>query len=233
MSGCYLYCVVPRGTGPPAGLTGVSGAPVQGRDLEAFAIWTSALERRPEQEVERVREHHAVVQAALGDVTPLPVRFGEWAPDPDVLLERLEREGDRLLSALECVQGALEFGVRVAPATAAVPPSAEGGGASASEVDRAEDGRSYMRLLARRQAERRELERRRGALLAELRAALGARVRDERPGAQPPDRGASVAHLVSRDEASAYVAAVERFRSARPDLAVDLLGPWPPYSFAP
>lgn len=226
MSGCYLYCLVPLGHLPPAGLTGVGGAEVRGCDVGSFTAWTSDADARPEPSLDGVREHHGVVQVALEEVTPLPVRFGEWAADSGQLLERLRRERERFGTALDALAGALEFGLRV---DVSAEETHEANGAFGEELSA--DGRAYLRQLGRRRKERRAQVAEREALVAELRDLLGAMVRDERPGAGSAG-GASVAHLVARDDAEAYARTVDRFRGERPELVVEVLGPWPPYSFA-
>jgi hypothetical protein len=213
--GAYLYCIVPAGHVPPAGVTGLDGAEVTALSAGEVAAWASRLPERPTPSVEALARHNAVVAAAVTDrITPVPVRFGEWFPSAEAAASRLaERVGDHL-RALATVAGALEYGVRVI------------------EPGRGTTGREYMAALARRHAAG-EHDRERGAeIAAALRAELGDRIRGERVEPLPTGRGiVSLAHLVERADFEAYRAAVAGLRDRYPQFRFLVTGPWPPYSF--
>ena len=88
----YPYCVLLAGHAPPAGLRGVDGAPVRVLSARGISVWASPVRRPPSPSIERVRAHHAVVEAAASDVvTPLPLRFGQCSP-PRALRRRLAED---------------------------------------------------------------------------------------------------------------------------------------------
>lgn len=231
--GLHLYCIVPAGHRPPAGLLGLDDAPVGSADASSCGVWTSRAERRPEPRLERLRRHDRVVRAALREEgTALPVRFGQWFPSEEALRTRVEERAERYRKELGDVRGCLEFGVRVLLAT--------GGGEEGRREPPGEKpappgagrGRAYLEELARRRAAGREASRRAEAVATELEAHLGPLVRRHRVERLPGDEGLlGVAHLVPREEVPRYRRALEAFGRDRPELRLRPHGPWPPYSF--
>lgn len=224
--GLYLYCVAPRRHVPGDDLRGLDGAPVSGRPVDAFTLWVSDLPERPSPTLDRIRAHNRVVAAsATEDVTPLPMRFGQWFPDPRRLDGCLDGKRDTYREALEEVAGAVEFGVTI------VDPSRprETSGAAARSV---ESGRAYMERLAHRHARERAAAERGREVAGKLRSHLGDLVRAHHATPAERDRGlSSLAHLVARRDAGRYREAVDGFREQLPELSLALTGPWPPYSF--
>ncbi|HUP53789.1 MAG TPA: GvpL/GvpF family gas vesicle protein, partial [Longimicrobiales bacterium] len=205
MSGVYPYCVVTAGCHPPPGLTGLGGRPVEGRDVEPFTIWTSAEASPPALDLEGITRHHDVVRAASESVTPLPVRFGDWARDHSVLADRIRRRRGELEAALSAVSGCVELGIRLEHASA--EPEA---GAS---VETPAGGRAYLRELSHVYVERRRRRGERDALLERLRAALTELTTDERVRYLRSPGLVSVAHLVARDCETRYRNSVAAFAS--------------------
>ncbi len=224
--GLYLYCLVRAGTEPPGTLRGLEDTPVSARAAGALACWVSPMTTVPDATLERIRRHDDVVEAALATgISPVPLRWGQGVEDEAALAATLVERQDGYLEALERVAGAVEFGVRVLdPAREAAPaPAAAGPGA----------GTAYLRALAERAAAERAVDARGQEIAANLRAVLGAIIRQERIDALPTRHGVvSVAHLVARRAEAEYRAGVERVRRDRPELRFLVTGPWPPYSFA-
>lgn len=223
--GLYLYCLVPEGVVPPATLRGIEDAPVEPHVAGQLTCWVSPVSAPPEATLDRIRRHEAVVEAALAaGVTPVPLRWGQWAPSEAALAGTLRERQEAYLNALETVAGAVEFGVRVLdPARASSPPPAPVGAGA---------GTAYMRALLARAAGQRAVEARGQEIAASFRAVLGAIIRQERIDALPSRHGVvSVAHLVARRREDEYRAGVQQVRRERPELRFLLTGPWPPYSF--
>lgn len=218
--GLYLYCVVGRSHPDPA-VKGVDGAPVRALDIAGLRTWVSPLPAPLSASLDRVREHNAVVEAAMTHATPLPMRYGQFFESEAEMQDVLEERRDGLAQSLERVRDAVELGVRVlAPERPEPEPP-----------DRT-TGRAYLEGLARRE-ETLDRSRRRGArVAAELRAFLGPLVRAQvvRPG------GASgliaISHLVARHDTGAYRDQLHTFTDRYPDLRFVVSGPWPPYGFA-
>jgi hypothetical protein len=166
-----------------------------------------------------------VVRAASESVTPLPVRFGDWARDHSVLADRIRRRRGELEAALTAVSGCVELGTRLEHASA--EPEA------AVSAETRAGGRAYLRELSHVYAERRRRRAERDALLESLQAALEELTTDERVRYLHPPGLVSVAHLVPRDREARYRDSVAAFASEHDQAArVLVTGPWPPYSFA-
>lgn len=224
MSGVYPYCIVATGHDPPAGLTGLDHSAVEGHAIGSLTVWASQRGERPSLDLERVTQHHEVVRRAAASTTPLPVRFGAWAPDRPTLLQRIDRSRDDLETALARVSGCVELGVTVLEAS----------DASAAEAtdDPAPDGRDYLRGLSRIYAERRGRRERQDAVAEDVRALLDVVSRATRVRLLPPPGLVALAHLVAREDEMRYRGLLDSFTpNAGVECRVHVTGPWPPYSF--
>lgn len=229
--GVYLYCLgdpdhpAPQeGAGAGEPLRGIEGAPVRATAAAGFAAWVSDLERAPSATLERIRAHNAVIETAAADVTPLPLRFGQWFESEAALEASLQERRDGLRDALRRVAGAMEFGVRV------VDPASDTARRPAEPGDRS-SGTAYLEGLVRRER-RAEEERRRGAALArELEAWLEGRVRETRARPAGSEGLVAIAHLVDRHDTREYRLRVGEFPERHPELRFVFSGPWPPYGF--
>lgn len=221
----YLYCVLPAGQEPPAGLRGIEDARVEAIVESGLTLWTSPLPRRPAATIEAIQQHNAVVEAAMAaGVTPVPLRFGQYVRRPE-LAARVAEHRDRWRSALAGFAGCAEYGVRVIEPERAAP---------ARDVRRRpESGRAYLEALARSAGLDRERQARAEALAAELRARLGDVIAHDRVEPLPSAHGlASIAHLVHRDRVDEYTTLIDAARAELSELRFLTSGPWPPYSFA-
>jgi hypothetical protein len=217
------YCVRRAGEpGPEPGLAGVGGAAVRLLEAPHLGLWLSESAGEG-AEMERLREHDAVVRTALGSATPLPLRFGTLLRDEDAARELLEERRDEFLGALERVAGRVEMGIRVLwerPGVEAPAPKEVHSGTEFLERKRRE--------LRAEEGRRREAE----ELLGEIDRQLA-------PLALPtarsvlalPDVAGTLAHLVQRSEVPRYLQDVEGARASLPHVRLRLSGPWAPYSF--
>ncbi|WP_330238612.1 GvpL/GvpF family gas vesicle protein [Streptomyces sp. NBC_00525] len=207
----------------PAETFGTSGLTAQLEDLERL----EAL----------ARVHHAVVDAAFAEAPVLPMRLATvYLDDAGVagtLLRRRE-EFDDLLGRLE---GHVELGLKVYadPRTADAPapdPAATTTGAGA--------GRAYLR---QRQASRRsgrdahraasDLVDRAARLTRDIAAArVVHRPQQGRLAARPGVNVANEAYLVPRSRAGELRRALTGLADGVAGVAVEVTGPWAPYSFA-
>jgi hypothetical protein len=226
--GVHVYCVVPAGFDPPMGTRGIDGAAVAFGDAGMVGCWLSRHASRPAPTAETIRVHNEVVNAGMtGDVTPVPLRFGQWFVDADTAVAEVGGDAGRWRSLLERFAGFVEYGVRVrrvatAPAASAVRDVRPG---------RQATGTAYMAALARREADAADRRREAEQAVAWIARRTGAVVRDSRWEAGRGDDVAAVSHLVARADADTYHSAVESLRGERPDVSVLLTGPWPPWSF--
>jgi len=208
----------------------VGGAPVQLLEAGELALWVSeAAPGAPT--VERLKEHDAVVRAALRCATPLPVRYGTAFVDAGRARELLAEKREEFLAALERVAGRVEMGIRVAW-EAPLPAAAEAPVGEAPSGEEAGPGRAY---LERRRREREaEAGRRRAAeealdavesLFTDLEISSRRRVLPE------PGIAGTLAHLVHRTDLRHYTERLNRAKNASFPVSLHPSGPWAPYSF--
>ena len=223
--GAYAYCVVPAQQQPPAGLVGIDNVAVELLRVDDLGVWMSAG-AKPQASVEAVQAHNRVVEVAVTkEVTPVPLRFGQWLEDTIKLGDAVRERGNEYASLLEHFAGCLEFGLRL------VDPDETG---EAQEVhSQPSTGTEYMQALrdSTKLAERKQAEIE--AIGASVRELLGDIIRDERvESAQTRHAVLTLSHLVAREHFDEYRARARRIRTMFPALRLLLTGPWPPYSFA-
>jgi hypothetical protein len=218
VSGVYSYCVLPAGHHPPASLRGIDDVPVLGHDVGRFTVWTSTEQTPPTLDLERITRHHQVVAAAAAASTPLPVRFGTWAPSHAALDTRIGNMSAALDEALAATSGRIEMGIRVEEAadTSSLP-----------EEDAPVDGRGYLHALSRSHALRKARRESQDALVVRIREALGPLGASDRVSYLEAPGFVAIAHLIERHEESAYRNALASLANPR----LHVTGPWPPYSF--
>jgi hypothetical protein len=189
------------------------------------------------------RAHQDVV-AALTSVTCLvPLRLATVCRDDDGVRRLLEAGHDRFVRTLERLDGRVEWGVKVyaeTPARQAEPPAPAPVPRDDSGSPPAPTGRDYLR--------RRLRERQSSETNLEFADAVSRRLHEElsrhaeagmlhRPQQAQLSHAAGLnvlnaAYLVPREDSDAFVAHLDRLRPDRPDVRVELTGPWAPYSFA-
>lgn len=212
--GLYLYAIVARRPRGALG-TGMNGGALSiVRAGGAHVVVERAT--APEPGARAVRAHDRIVKriAALSPAV-LPFRFGSVVAGATALRAMLEPVSTAIASALELVDGCVQYTLRVygeASHEIQEPAKTEGPGTRWLGV----------RLRARRVQE-----------IAPVTEATAAFVRGSR--AQRHDRPplvASVYHLVPRSETRAYRAALARSARGLSHVRVKTSGPWPPYAFA-
>ena len=224
--GIYAYCVVPIGHAPGADLRGVSEAAVEIIDAGPVALWVSRMPR-PDGTVEQIKAHNTIVEAAVtNEVTPVPLRFGQWVEDEGALVAGMVEQGPSYAEKLRMFAGCMEFGIRV------IDP-AQPQGAQDVHPERPASGTAYMQAL-------RETSRMAGARQAvadQVRGTIqqkaGVLVKAEQEEeSRTPHAVVTLSHLVPRENFDEYRERVRELREEFPALRLLLSGPWPPYSFA-
>jgi hypothetical protein len=227
--GLHVYCIVPAVHPPPAGLSGVDGSAVTLVTAHDLGLWVSQHDSAPAPALEAVRVHNEVVQAAMGpEVTPVPVRFGQWLDDAAAAAARLDADRDRWAERLATFRGRAEYGVAIA-----LPVAAEADTARDVRPAPPGTGRAYMQALARRQAAADARKQTAEDVAADVAARVGSLAADRR--VELNAAGAvivRIAHLVASADADAYHGVMREVGAMRQDVQIHLTGPWPPYSFA-
>ncbi|GHJ29369.1 gas vesicle protein [Streptomyces hygroscopicus subsp. sporocinereus] len=258
----YAYAVV-RDTGAPEagpdalaaleGVPGVAGEPVRAvrhlglavlaGDVPAEDFDEGPLRERLEDMawLEKVaRAHQRVVDTAGADSCVIPVRLATVCRGEEGLRRMLADGRERFASALDRLEGRVEWGVKVyaTPPPPEEPPAGEppAGGRSAPT---ALSGRDYLR---RRKAQRQAAERRWGHTEEGARLVHDTLTRlAERHRLHPPqdpklsgesDRNVlNAAYLVRREDSAGFAERVGLLAERATGLRVELTGPWAPYSF--
>ncbi len=248
-TGIYVYGIS-RGLPEDAieGLRGVGGTPVR-RLTEGFLtalagtvglgdFGEEALRANLEDLawLERTaRAHHGVVDAAAAFAPTVPVGLATVYRSEDRVREVLRDRKEEFTAALDRIAGRTEWGVK---GYATVERPAEGERDEDAEPER--PGTSYlMRRRARQRTEaaaKTEVMEFADHAHAELRAiAEAARLH---PPQNPQLSGhegwmiINAAYLVDDTLAEEFQAAVAAIDAERPEVSVELTGPWAPYSFA-
>lgn len=182
------------------------------------------------------RAHHAVVDAAATSAATVPLGLATVYRSEDRVKKALRERSKEFTRALSRIIGRTEWGVKAYADLRQATPS----GTTRVEAPTARPGTSY---LQRRRAEQHTEEEARREVLAiaeridtELRdiAAAGRLHRPQDPQLSG-ERGwmiLNAAYLVDDARADDFCATVARLADLRPEIRLQLTGPWAPYSFA-
>lgn len=226
------YCI--RHVADPApdpALRGVAGADVILLREGAVSLWFSPVAQPPAPTLEGLREHDAVVRAALRTATPVPLRFGAAFDTADHAAELLrEREGE-MIEKLERIAGRVEMGIRVGWPTGAAGEALQETAAAAAEPPVA-SGRDYLESRRRRLAVEAGVRAAAEGALAQVEQAFSdLRYPTHRQLLPQPEIAGLLAHLVHREHLEVYRTRFLELRQSLPQLDLVLSGPWAPYSF--
>jgi Gas vesicle synthesis protein GvpL/GvpF len=257
----WAYCVLRAGDPLPANAGGVdAGGPlerVEAGDLAAIVSRVPLAEfgAEPLREnlndlawLERVaRAHEAVLDAALGQSTVVPLRLCTIYESEESVREMLEREHDSLVQALEALAGRQEWGVKLIVDEGRLAEEARSRSAEAAaledELGARTGGGAYM---LRRRLERHVREAV-DSLGAELAEQVHGQLQDLTTDAVvlPPQNPELSGHEGKMLLNGAYLVDAERVDGLRELVAeleerhqalgarIELTGPWPPYNFLP
>lgn len=216
----YAYCLCADLDTFDNSVSGVSGAAVHVLKIEDISVLVSDCEAVAATQ-ENMLAHAAVVRSVLARTTPVPFRFGTLLTEQQ-LRSFITTNKSALANKLAHLRGCVEMDLKTAwqssNSAQAQPDPATGPGTAFLMEKRRE-------LLGDEQssAQRAELS---GLLSTEF----GSLIRDEKIALQPlPVR---VYHLVESSKIKEYRERVQELRGKRPELQLEVSGPWPPYSFA-
>ncbi|MHA6630346.1 GvpL/GvpF family gas vesicle protein [Pseudonocardia sichuanensis] len=243
----YLYAVTDADAPDPAVPAGVDGAPVRRVVAGPLAAVVSSVDavRFGEEALQRsledlrwleatARAHHAVVGAVAENGPVAPVRLATVYLDDERVRALLDERAAAFTAALDRVRGRVEWGVKgfATPSAAAAPaepePERGGGGPGASYLkrrlaqrDRATRGQEAA-FAAAEEAHR--------ALAAAALAHRTYKPQDRRLTGRAEEMVLNAAYLVDADAGDALRQVVEERSTGA--VALELTGPWAPYSFA-
>ena len=219
----YAYCLCAELDAFDNSVPGVSAAAVRVLKIEDISVLVSDCEAVPVTQ-ENTLAHAAVVRAVFTRTTPVPFRFGTLATEQQ-LRSFITTNKRALANKLAHLRGCVEMDLKTTwqssnPSPNKPNPAAGPGTAFLLEKRRELVGDDQAL------AERAELS-------TFFRTELGSLIKDEKIGL-PSEKTTvtKVYHLVESARIKEYRARVEELRAQRPELQLDLSGPWPPYSFA-
>jgi hypothetical protein len=217
----YVYCLAEQIDEPATPVTGIAGAKVDIVNVGGFSVLVSRLEGEPALVTrENALAHDGVIRSVLDRATPLPFRFGTLTTEKE-LASYLGARHSAIEARLAFVRGCLEMSVKIIGdrerKDTGTGMSESGPGTTFLEKKRRE-------IFGSKQAKE----------VAEwLQKEVGETVREEQVSLCPTEKLiVAAAHLVEREQLSAYRDRVGNARKLRPELHFLVSGPWPPYSFS-
>ena len=218
----------------------ISGLPAPA-DTALGDVWHD-----PDRIKTMILDHHRVLQSVIEGRTVLPLRFGAVFSDDDGVAAALAQHGQVLREALERIEGAREWGVKIFCNHDVLRPclrqDLDAVRVAHAQIETASTGRAFF--LRRQLEDRVEQETRQAIIrcIADSRQRLSAVARTTATlNIQPPAihrrAGEMVwngACLVARDRENVFLAAIDALRSGsrRSGFDYELNGPWAPCSFA-
>jgi len=235
----FLYGITAQAVELSELMIGVSDAPVRRIESAHLLMLVSDYDGL---EVSPRRKNLSAFQRVLNEVSAsndmLPAAFGMLAQDEEEVQSLLDRHAQALVAELARIKGAVEYSLRLRfvgenlfadfierfADLRALRDRAFAGGKAPTQDQRIDLGQGFERLL---QTER-------GNILATAVKMLTPSMREWMELSFDNETLLlSLAVLVDRSKQSALDSAVEQFaKEFNDDWLLELLGPWPPYSFA-
>jgi hypothetical protein len=208
----YVYAIVDRPCDLPAEWRGLAGGELATVPHRSLAAVVSAIAAPPPRDTATIVRHEALVEALAEHHRTLPVRFGTVFSDAGALEQALSERYESLAADLERLGDKVELGL-LAVSRAPLEEDASGG-----------EGARYLQTRRRGYAGE--------AVAREVEQSVGDHILDRRLAVVQRDRViVRASYLVAPADVGMIRERVDEVRGRRPDLAIVLSGPWPPYSF--
>jgi hypothetical protein len=228
-TGLCAYAITRNHVLDPAGPLGIQLIEHHGLALVVAEVEPAPfaeLEKDPAHELSEddplvmlARRHDVVVRAVFERHPVLPLRFGTILRDGQAAARLLADHHDEAAGWLDRVAGHREWGVRARQARPDTPAEAPTEDLSGTEYLAVRRGRLAAAARTRRDG---------STAAAALHETLARHAAESVPRARKSGTPLlDAAYLVPAGAEPAFRAEIERF----PELAVEITGPWPPYSF--
>ena len=205
-------------------VSGVCGAGVRVVKMDDISVLVSDCEAVPVTR-ENLLAHAAVVRDVFTRTTTIPLRFGTLTTEQQ-LRSFVTTNKQAIANKLAQLRGCVEMDLKTnwQGSTAALPASEPAAG----------PGTAFLREKRRELLGDEQAAAQRAELSDLLRTELGNLIKDEKIELQTPDKAmpAKVFHLIESSKISWYREKVQKLRDQRPELQLEVSGPWPPYGFA-
>ncbi len=223
----YAYCLCADLDAFDNSVSGVSGAVLRVLKVEDISVLVSDCETVAATQ-ENMLAHAAVVRSVCTRTTPVPLRFGTLATEPQ-LRSFITHNKVAIANKLLHLSGCVEMDLKTAW------QSSNSATTNLDEPDPATGpGTAFLREKRRELLGDEPTAAQRAELSNLLGEELGDLIKEEkiRLGSSEKALPARVFHLVEAVKIKEYRQKVQELRERRPDLQLEVSGPWPPYSFA-
>ena len=215
----YAYCLCADLDTVDNSVSGVSGAAVRVLKIEDISVVVSDCEAVAVTQ-ENMLAHAAVVRSVFTRTTPMPFRFGTLATEQQ-LRSFITTNKRALANKLAHLRGCVEMDLKTTWQSSDFSPTKTNPAAGPGTAFLMEKRRE---LVGDEQATE---------LSDLLRRELGSLIKDQKIGPAPEKTApVKVFHLVESSQIDEYRARLQEMREKRPELPLEVSGPWPPYSFA-
>jgi len=203
------------------------------RQGELTAITSDAPEElRPKRR--DLLAHQRVLDAAGAGGVVLPMRFGNVAPDDDMVISVLAERAEHFLERLDALEGTAEYNLKANHNEETVLRRVIEDNdeiRSLAEANRQSGGGSHEEKVRLGEMVAAAVQEREAADAELVQQELGPAAEEISTGPQSTSWLANLSFLVDRASAERFLTAVDAFRQQHPHLELHLNGPLPPYSF--
>ena len=220
----YAYCLCADLDTFDNSVSGVSGAAVRVLKIGDISVVVSDCEAVPVTQKDMLA-HAAVVRSVFIRTTLIPFRFGTLATEQQ-LESFITTNKLAIANKLAHLRGCVEMDLKTTWQSSNSAP--------AKPAPEAGPGTAFLREKRRELLGDEQATAQRAELSGLLRTELGSLIKDEKIGVLPSGKPglAKVFHLVEGSKIKEYRESVQKLREKRPELQLEVSGPWPPYSFA-
>ena len=220
----YAYCLCADLDTFDSAVSGVSGAAVRALKIDDIWVLVSDCEAVPVTQ-ENMLAHAAVVRNVFSRTTTVPFRFGILATEQQ-LQSFITTNKQAIANKLAHLRGCVEMDLKTIWQSTSSAPS--------KPDPVAGPGTAFLREKRRALLGDEQAAAQRGELSGILRTELGSLIKEEKISLPESQRrlAAKVFHLVESSKLKEYREKVQELREKRPELQLEVSGPWPPYSFA-
>jgi len=220
----YAYCLCAELERLATDISGVSGTAVRILKIDDISVVVSDCDTVPATP-ENMLVHAAVVRSVFEQTTTVPFRFGTLANEQQ-LRSFITGHKAAIAKKLAHLRGRVEMDLKIVWQHQTSQPG--------QPEEAAGPGTEFLRQKRRELLGDDHAVAPRKELSDLLREDLGDLIKDEEMNLQPSETTVlgKVFHLVETSEIQAYRDRISEIPGKRRELALEVSGPWPPYSFA-
>ena len=220
----YAYCLCADLDTFDHSVSGVCGAAVRVMKMEDISVVVSDCEAVPVTQ-ENMLAHAAVVRDVFARTTTIPLRFGTLTTEQQ-LRSFATTNKQAIANKLAQLRGCVEMDLKTNwQSSTPAPPASD---------PPAGPGTTFLRKKRRELLGDEQAKAQRAELSDLLGTELGSLIKDEKIDLRTADRAMAtkVFHLIESSQIKEYREKVQKLLAKRPELQLEVSGPWPPYSFA-